>query len=78
MRTVLKGIFLSTVALTICTGVEGVGFGKIENTVYASEKYYADQQVKVNEKRLIIKLKNDNQFPYEDGIEKRIISEKRI
>ncbi|MFY0144240.1 S8 family peptidase [Bacillus cytotoxicus] len=77
MRTVLKGIFLSTVALTICTGVEGVGFGKIENTVYASEKYYADQQVKVNEKRLIIKLKNDNQFPYEDGIEKRIISEKK-
>ncbi len=77
MKKILKGIFLSTVALTICTGVEEIGFGTIENTVYASEKHYADQQVEVNGKRMIIKFKNDNQFPYEDGVEKRIISEKK-
>ncbi|WP_243523540.1 S8 family serine peptidase [Bacillus pseudomycoides] len=73
---ILKGMLVSTIAITAFTGL-----GKTSHIVSAASNNSVVQQKAANvekqeEKQIIVKFKNKINLPYEDGIEKRIKQEK--
>ncbi|MEK5126481.1 putative mucin/carbohydrate-binding domain-containing protein [Bacillus sp. FSL R9-9492] len=76
----IKGIFVSTIALTAFTGLEFIKFHENPNVVYADSKdsvkntsqYEGD--IKEGD-QIILKFKSEVNFPYTDGLEAQIKNE---
>lgn len=76
----IKGIFVSTIALTAFTGLELIKFHENPNVVYADSKgpvkniTQSEADIK-EEDQIIVKFKSEVNFPYKDGLEKQIKNE---
>ncbi|TKI79347.1 hypothetical protein FC701_32055, partial [Bacillus mycoides] len=76
----IKGIFVSTIALTAFTGLEFIKFHENPNGVYAdskdSEKNTSQYEGDIKEgDQIILKFKSEVNFPYTDGLEAQIKNE---
>ncbi|PED40179.1 peptidase S8 [Bacillus cereus] len=79
---ILKGILVSSIALTAFNGVGGLLPNEKSEVAYAATYNYSNKQLnstvhKQVTKQLILKFKNEANLPYQDGIEKFIKEEKQ-
>ncbi|MEH7706446.1 hypothetical protein V7597_18620, partial [Bacillus toyonensis] len=76
----IKGIFVSTIALTSFTGLELIKINEDPNVVYADSKDSSQNisqfqgDIKEGDK-IILKFKSEVNFPYKDGLENQIKDE---
>ncbi|HFK1748381.1 TPA: putative mucin/carbohydrate-binding domain-containing protein [Bacillus cereus] len=72
---IFKGFLISSIAMTTFVGTDLIlQNDSIHNKVYAESYNVTYKERDSQEKRLIVKFKNQIDLPYEDGIEKRIKS----
>ncbi|MCU5684039.1 S8 family serine peptidase [Bacillus wiedmannii] len=79
---IFKGIIVSSIALTAFNGVGGLLPSDKSEVAYAASYNYSNKQLnstvhKQVTKQLILKFKNEENLPYQDGIEKFIKEEKQ-
>ncbi|PGA49380.1 peptidase S8 [Bacillus thuringiensis] len=79
---IFKGILVSSIALTAFNGVGSILPSEKSEVAYAATYNYSNKQLnstvhKQVTKQLILKFKNEENLPYQDGIEKFIKEEKQ-